>query len=151
MYSTLSTIVILATVLAGAFGKLTIFLASSLRTCNITGIIKTHPQSKNGTEGSTATFTCKIRDCEHCSVIWRVHNLETFERFDPREEDIQSDDHGSRTTSTLSITTASCSVVQCVEHNPSATRRIEKNSYSQYALLRLLKSEGKCFLIGFTC
>ncbi|CAI8043155.1 hypothetical protein GBAR_LOCUS23944, partial [Geodia barretti] len=126
MYSTLSTIVILATVLAGAFG-----------------IIKTHPQSQNTTEGSTATFTCKIRDCDHCSVIWRVHNLETFERFNPRAEDFQNDDHGNgRTTSTLSITADSSSVVQCVEHNPSATRRIEKNSYSQYALLRVLKSEG---------
>ena len=49
---------------------------------------------------------------------------------------------GRSITSKLHMTAANTSVVQCWEHNHSAVRPSEKNNYSKFALLRVLKSEG---------
>ena len=75
--------------------------------------------------------------------MWRVHDLHNFEHFIPRVEDVSSVVGGNgRLTSTLRMTAGYSSVVQCVEHNQTAVRRIEINSFSKYALLRVLESDG---------
>ena len=76
-------------------------------------------------------------------MYWRVHDLETFEAFYPAAEDVENVANGNGiTTSTLRLVATNSSVVQCVEHNRSAVRKIEKDSYSKYALLQVLKREG---------
>ena len=58
-------------------------------------------------------------------------------------EDIGSVVNGNGITrSTLRLVATNSSIVQCVEHNPSAARKIEKNSYSKYAFLQVLKRKG---------
>ena len=57
--------------------------------------------------------------------------IETFEDFLPVAEDIGNVVNGNGImTSTLQLVATNSSVVQCVEHNRSAARKIEKNSYS---------------------
>ena len=92
--------------------------------------------------GSLVTFKCRVKYCGQCLLQWSINDIEADQSVTPLQGSVENTEKDRSITSKLHMTAANTSVVQCWEHNHSAARLSEKNNYSKFALLRVLKSEG---------
>ena len=98
-----------------------------------------HPETKyNVVEGSTASFTCKAKSCEDCTMNWIVHEVETGTIVHSGNINDRDGRHNTK-LSTLHIEAVESSVVQCERYNPHTNKR----HYSKFAFLYVKKSQGK--------
>ena len=98
------------------------------------GFLSKHPESQTVAEGSTARFTCELKNCPVCFVHWTAIDTETGLHVSVNPHVVTED---SRLTSTISILAVNNTVVQCVENNRLARPKRERLHYSTLALLYL--------------
>ena len=103
------------------------------------GFLSKHPQSQTVAQGSTANFTCELKNCVTCLVHWTAIDTETGLHVSGDLIRVVAD--ANRITSTISILAVNNTVVQCVENNRLARQRRERLHYSTLALL-LVEKEG---------
>ena len=104
-----------------------------------TGVLSKHPESQTVAEGSTATFTCELKNCPVCFVHWTAIDTETGLPVSVNPQVVAED----RLTSTISILEVNNAVVQCEEHNRFATPKRERRHYSMVALLHVTEEQGR--------
>ena len=102
------------------------------------GVLSKHPQSQTVEEGSTANFTCELKNCVDCPVDWTAVDTETGLHVSVYQQVVTD---GNRLTSTISILAVNNTVVQCEEYNRLARQKRERLHYSTLALL-LVEKEG---------
>ncbi|CAI8043152.1 hypothetical protein GBAR_LOCUS23942 [Geodia barretti] len=102
------------------------------------GVLSKHPETQTVAEGSTATFTCELKNCPVCFVHWTAIDTETGLNVSVNRHVVAENNH---ITSTISILAVNNTVVQCVENNRLARPKRERLHYSTLALL-LVEKEG---------
>ena len=134
----------LATIISGTLGMttFTLFHVSVIMTVLSTaaGVLSKHPETQTVAEGSTATFTCELKNCpcSVCLVHWTAIDTETGLNVSVNRHVVAENNH---ITSTISILAVNNTVVQCVENNRLARPKRERLHYSTLALL-LVEKEG---------
>ena len=108
------------------------------------GFLSKHPQSQTVAEGSTANFTCELKNCVNCHVLWTAVDTETGLHVSVYPQVVTED---NRLTSTISILAVNNTVVQCEEYNRFATPKRERRHYSKVALLRVIEEQGRYIAI----
>ena len=82
-------------------------------------------------EGSTANFTCTVKACSDCRVLWRILDCETGHTgFNSSSE---RRDKGNETIGVFHMEAVNTSVIQCERYNPTSGKR----HYSKFALLHV--------------
>ena len=92
-------------------------------------------------EGSTAEFTCVIKNCDSCFIRWEAFDTETGEPVSGMTQP-RVVAEGNCVTSTISIVAVNNAVVQCEENNRFAKTKRERYHYSKMALL-IVEKEGR--------
>ncbi|CAI8043153.1 hypothetical protein GBAR_LOCUS23943 [Geodia barretti] len=104
------------------------------------GVLSKHPETQTVAEGSTATFTCELRNCSVCFVHWTAIDTETGLHVSVNPQVVTED---NCITSTISILAVNNTVVQCEEYNRFARPKRERRHYSMVALLRVTEEQGR--------